>query len=76
MTYATQIRVAVPIVGTAIAHGLGATPAIFNWAPEDAAAATAIFFSAVPADVTNLNLTASVTGTGTVSASLPHSIFR
>jgi hypothetical protein len=68
MTYRFLTRVAVPIAGTSLAHGLLSTPDEFFWAPENNAAATAVFFSTVPVDATNVNLTASVTGTGTVVA--------
>ena len=61
--------VPIAIAGTAFAHGLLATPDEFWFTPESAAAATSVFFSSVPVDATNVNLTCNtITGTGSVFA--------
>ena len=59
----------IPIAGTAIPHGLLATPDEFWFSPESAAAATTVFFSTVPVDATNVNITCNtITGTASVFA--------
>ena len=68
MTYRFLTKVAAAIAGQSLTHGLLTTPDEYFLAPEDAAAATAVFFSTVPVDATHVHITASVTGTVTVVA--------
>ena len=76
MSLRTRVVVSVFATGRAVPHGLPTTPDEYAFSPLDAAGATAIFFSSVPVDATNVNLTGSVAGTVAVFAAVNHSIVK
>jgi hypothetical protein len=82
MTYRFKTtNIAIPIAGTAIAHGLAFTPDEYWYVYRGTVPAATnlnalVFFSSTPVDATNVRLECGSTGTVDVFAAYNHSIIR
>jgi len=82
MSFFTKIpNVVVPIVGTAITHGLSdykgvLTPDEYHAVPKAAPPAAPYFFSSTPADSTNVYISAGSTQTVDLFIRYNHSVIR